>query len=187
MDSALVVKAQRGDQRAFEALATASHSRLQRTAVGILRDPYLAEDAVQQALLAIWRDLRQLRDPDRFEAWSYRLLVRACYAEAKRRPQWMPDDQMRSSNQPVAADAYGAVIWRDALESAFVRLSVDQRAVVVLHHLMSLTQDQVAEVLQVPAGTVYSRLSRAIGTLRAALEANARPGPRRSIHEGAVR
>ena len=84
MDTDLVVRAQHGDEEAFASLAVAVCGRLLGVAHRILRDIELAEDATQQALLAIWRDLPQLRDPARFDAWSYRLLVRACYAEGRR-------------------------------------------------------------------------------------------------------
>ncbi len=84
MDTELVTRAQRGDEGAFTSLAVAVGDRLHAVAHRILRDTDLAEDATQQALLNVWRDLPQLRDPARFEAWSYRLLVRACYAEARR-------------------------------------------------------------------------------------------------------
>ena len=88
MDTELVVQAQHGDEGAFASLAIAVGDRLHAVAHRILRDIDLAEDATQQALLSIWRDLPQLRDPARFEAWSYRLLVRSCYAEARRARQW---------------------------------------------------------------------------------------------------
>ena len=91
MDTELVVRAQRGDEGAFASLAVAAGDRLHAVAHRILRDIDLAEDATQQALLAIWRDLPQLRDPARFEAWSYRLLVRACYAEGRRTRRWAPN------------------------------------------------------------------------------------------------
>ncbi|HET9346824.1 MAG TPA: sigma factor, partial [Candidatus Limnocylindrales bacterium] len=80
MDAELVTQAQGGDEEAFASLAVAAGNRLHAVAYRILRDIDLAEDATQQALLAIWRDLPQLHDPARFDAWSYRLLVRACYA-----------------------------------------------------------------------------------------------------------
>ena len=86
MDQHLVVKAQQGDQQAFESLTVANHSRLYRVAYSILRDRHLAEDATQQAFLDIWRNIRRLKEPAKFNGWSYRLLVHACYAEAKRRP-----------------------------------------------------------------------------------------------------
>jgi DNA-directed RNA polymerase specialized sigma24 family protein len=84
MDTELVRSAQGGDKRAFTSLAAAMADRFLAASHRILRDISLAEDATQQALLSIWRDLPQLRDPARFEAWSYRLLVRACYAEASK-------------------------------------------------------------------------------------------------------
>jgi RNA polymerase sigma-70 factor, ECF subfamily len=81
MDTSLVVRAQRGDEEAFASLAVAVGDRLHAVAHRILRDTNLAEDATQQALLAIWRTLPQLRDPAHFDAWSYRLFVNVCYAE----------------------------------------------------------------------------------------------------------
>ena len=91
MDTDLVVRAQHGDEEAFASLAVAVGDRLHAVAHRILRDIDLAEDATQQALLTIWRDLPQLRDPARFDAWSYRLLVRACYAEGRRTRHWAPN------------------------------------------------------------------------------------------------
>ena len=106
MDQDLVVRVQQGDQRAFEALATADYPRLSEVAHGVLSDRSLAEDATQQALLDIWRDIRRLRDPSKYEGWSYRLLVRVCYAEAKRRPKWAPSDELSPADEPSAGDAY---------------------------------------------------------------------------------
>jgi RNA polymerase sigma-70 factor (ECF subfamily) len=186
MDSGLVVRAQHGDRQAFAALALQSHARLQAVAVGILRDPHLAEDAVQQAMLDMWRDLPGLREPGRFEAWSYRVLVRICYAEAKRARRWLPaPDEV--SFELFAADAYGAVIVRDQLERAFVRLPLEQRTVVVLHYLMDLTLDRIAEILEIPQGTVYSRISRGMEALRAAVEADSRPAASMPVAQEAQR
>ena len=78
MDTDLVMQAQRGDEEAFASLAMAVGNRLHQVAHRILRDLDLAEDATQQALLSIWRDLPQLRDPARFEVWSYRLHRTGC-------------------------------------------------------------------------------------------------------------
>jgi RNA polymerase sigma-70 factor (ECF subfamily) len=144
----------------------------------ILRDTDLAEDATQQALLSIWRDLPQLRDPARFDAWSYRLLVRACYAEGRRTRQWTPNIRLLTADEPMSADGSSAVIDRDQLERGFRRLSIDHRAVVVLHHYLDWPLDQIAETLGVPLGTVRSRLHHAMRGLRAALDADARPPAR---------
>ena len=175
MDADLIGRAQHGDEEAFASLAVAAGDRLHAVAHRILRDTDLAEDATQQALLAIWRDLPQLRDPARFDAWSYRLLVRACYNEGRRTRQWAPNVRLLPANEPSVADGMSSVVDRDQLERGFRRLSIDHRAVVVLHHYLDLPLDEVADVLGVPAGTVRSRLHHAMRGLRAALDADARP------------
>jgi RNA polymerase sigma-70 factor, ECF subfamily len=178
MDTDLVIRAQHGDEEAFASLAVAAGDRLHAVAHRILRDLDLAEDATQQALLAIWRDLPQLRDPARFDAWSYRLLVRACYAEGRRSRHWTPNLRLLRSDGPTQADGSASVIDRDQLERGFRRLSIDHRAVVVLHHYLDWPLDRVAEALDIPVGTVRSRLHHAMRGLRAALDADARPTPR---------
>src|SRR5687767_7010496 len=130
MDPELVRAAQHGDKAAFCSLAAAMADELLAVARRILRDLSLAEDATQQALLAIWTDLPQLRDLARFDAWSYRLLVRACYAEAGKNRRWTPNLTLLPVDEPSAADGTSSVIDRDQLDRAFRRLSVDQRAVV---------------------------------------------------------
>jgi RNA polymerase sigma-70 factor (ECF subfamily) len=187
MDPDLVVQTQRGDVAAFESLMVASHHRLFRVAQGILRDPYLAEDATQQAFLDIWRDIRRLRDPSRFEGWSYRLLVRVCYAEAKRKRYTVLETEMQSHEEPLAADAFDAVVDRDELERAFQHLSVEHRTVIVLHHLLDLTLEQTAAALDVPLGTVHSRVSRAMEALRVAMEAEVKSDTLVPLRQEAVR
>jgi RNA polymerase sigma-70 factor (ECF subfamily) len=175
MDTELVVRAQDGDEGAFASLAVAAGDRLHAVAHRILRDIDLAEEATQQALLSIWQDLPQLRDPARFDAWSYRLLVRACYAEARRTRRWAPNLHLLPADEPMGVDGTSLVIDRDQLERGFRRLSIDHRAVVVLHHYLDLTLSEVADALGVPEGTVRSRLHHAMRGLRAALDADARP------------
>ena len=101
MDTDLVTRAQRGDKEAFALLATGFADRFLAVARRILRDIDLAEDATQQALLTVWRDLPQLRDPARFDAWSYRLLVRACYAEGRKERRWAPNIRLLPADEPV--------------------------------------------------------------------------------------
>ena len=172
MDAGLVTRAQHGDEEAFASLAVAIGDRLHAVAQRILRDVDLAEDATQQALLSIWRDLPQLRDPEKFDAWSYRLLLRACYAEGRRTRHWTPRVLPSAG---AASDSSGVIVDRDQLERGFRRLSIDHRAVVVLHHYLDMPIDEVAETLGIPPGTVRSRLHYAMQGLRAALEADARP------------
>jgi RNA polymerase sigma-70 factor (ECF subfamily) len=175
MDTDLVIRAQRGDEQAFASLAVAVGDRLHALSHRILRDIDLAEDATQQALLAIWRDLPQLRDPARFDAWSYRLLVRACYAESRKTRKWAPNLRVLPVDEPAGPDAMSSVVDRDQLERGFRRLSIDHRVVVVLHHSLDLPLEEVADTLGIPLGTVRSRLLHAMRGLRAALDADARP------------
>lgn len=171
MDRSLVERARGGDRDAYEALARASARRLYLTAYRIVRDADQAEDAVQQALVAIWRELPSLRDPDRFESWTYRLVVRFCLAESRRRRRagirQIPIDDL----VPSRADDFADVDLRDQLSRALHDLSVEHRTVVVLHHYAGLPLAEIAEILGVPYGTVGSRLHHATRALRASLAA----------------
>ncbi len=172
----LVERAAAGDQDAFAALARLSSNRLFSVALRILRDRYLAEEALQGALITIWNELPRLRDPDRFEAWSYRVIVRASTEHARRERrggalvQLLPDD----ADASPAPDQYGAVADKDQLERGFRRLTPEQRAVLVLRHYSGQSLAEIADVLGIPAGTAASRLHHATRALRAALEADSR-------------
>jgi RNA polymerase sigma-70 factor, ECF subfamily len=176
VDSGLVERAQQGDREAFGLLAVPLGDRLFAVATRILRDDDLAADATQQALVSIWRDLPQLRDLARFDAWSYRVLVRACYAERRRERRWSPSlHVLPDAFVSDAADGTSFVIDRDQLERAARRLSIDHRVVVVLRYYLDLPHAEIADLLGVPVGTVRSRVRYALQGLRAALEADARP------------
>ena len=178
MDTDLVTRAQGGDQEAFADLVYAIADRFLAVSHRILSDIDLAEDATQQALLSVWQDLPQLRDPARFEAWSYRILVRACYAEGRKTRHWAPNLRLLSVDEPTV-DGTGTVVDRDQLERAFRRLSLNHRTVVVLHHYLDLPLDRVADIVGAPRGTVGSRLHYATRQLRSALIADAQPADRR--------
>ena len=173
MDTELVIHAQNGDQAAFTTLADALYGRLHQVAYRILRDRSLAEDATQGAVLLMWRDLPQLRDPGRFEAWSYRLLVNACNAEFRRRKRTLPSVGATTPVEPVAPDDFGQLFDHDQIERGFAELSVDHRAVLVLRYYLDLSLEAIGEFLDIPVGTVNSRLHRAIGKMRLALEEGA--------------
>ena len=173
MDRELVIRAQRGDQAAYARLLELIDDRFHRVAYGVLRDMDLAQDAVQIAMLRVWRDLPQLREPDAFDAWAYRLLVRICHGEAKRAGQWM-SGLPRAEEDPSAAGDLATIANRDQLERGFRHLTIDQRAIIVLHHYLDLPHEEAARILGVSEGTARSRLSRALQALRAALEAEAR-------------
>jgi RNA polymerase sigma-70 factor (ECF subfamily) len=170
----LVVRAQSGDQEAFAALVQMTSDRLYALAARILRDNDLAEDALQGALVSAWRQLPTLRDPDRFEAWVHRVLVHACYAEARRRRSWAANIRVLPVDGPAAPDSALTIDDRDALDRAFRRLSVEQRAVFVLHHPQGLPLVLIADRLGFPAGTARSRLHYPTRVLRAAIEADSR-------------
>jgi RNA polymerase sigma-70 factor, ECF subfamily len=171
----LVNRARRGDREAFSQIAASSFDDLFRTARLILRNDELAADAVQDALLAAWLHIRAVRDVDRFDAWLRRLLVRACYRESGRaRRRGVIEIRIEVPDAAAADDVQGATARRDQLERGFRKLSVNQRAVLVVHHYLGLSDPEGSVALDVPLGTYKSRLNRANAALRAALEADDR-------------
>jgi RNA polymerase sigma factor (sigma-70 family) len=174
MQRDLVERAMAGDHEAFSELARGSIGQLYAVARLILRDQDRAEDATQEALVAAWRDLSALRDPDRFEAWLRRLLVRACYREARTgRRRTLIEINIEPPDLAGRDDGFD-LADREQLERGFRQLHADQRVVLVLHYYLGLPLTEVAEVLGVPDGTIKSRLHRATQAMRAALEADAR-------------
>lgn len=173
MDRALVEQAQRGDREAFQVVAFALSDGLFGVAHRVLRDFDAAGDALQMALVRIWRDLPSLRDPDRIEAWATRALIRACHDHLRRERRGVPG--LRMMAPASVADPAGAINDRDEMGRAFRRLNAEQRAVIVLQYYQDLSLPEIAEVLDVPIGTVRSRAYYAKRILRAAIEADSRP------------
>lgn len=173
MERDLVVRAQHGDEHAFAELAFAVGDRLYAVAHRILRDADLAADATQHTLVTIWRELPALRDPTRFTAWAFRLLVNACYRETRRTNRFQAKVHLL---RPVGddADPSDTVADRDELERALRRLSPEHRAVLVLQYHLGQSLDEIAETLGIPVGTVRSRIHHAKRHMRAAIEADAR-------------
>jgi len=173
----LVIRAQDGDQDAFTALVAGSVDRLFNVARLILRSNDLAGDAVQEAVLRAGTAIRGLRDPDRFDAWTCQLLVRACYRSGRharsRRAMDIGHISIVGARSP---DAERSVAGRDWLERGFKRLSLDRRAVLVVHHFLELRDHEAEEVLGIRRGTLESRLNRATSALGSALEAEERQG-----------
>ena len=175
MDRGLVEQARHGDREAFAVLVHQVSDSLYAVAFRILRDSGPAEDALQNALVLAWRRLPKLREPERFEAWIHRILVHACYDESQRTRSWRASVTALPIDLPGGFDGSSTVADRDELERAFRHLSVEQRAVFVLHHYVGLPLVEVAETLEIPAGTARSRLHYAIAGLRDALSAVAEP------------
>jgi RNA polymerase sigma-70 factor, ECF subfamily len=162
----LVEQARHGDHDAFAELVRGAVARLDTAARLILRDPELARDAVQEGLIRAWRDLRGLRDPDRFDAWIYRLTVNACLDLARRRRRRPIEVEITPLFAPSEPDPAIAVADRAFVESAMRRLDEQGRAIVVLHYFLGMPLPEVAASLRVPVGTVKSRLHRALGDMR---------------------
>ena len=175
MDRELVERARTGDHAAFTALAEASANRLYAVATLILRDPDRAQDAVQDSLVLAWRDVRGLRDPEAWDGWLHRILVRTCYSEGRRQRRRQRIDHAVAWLPAAVDDPTADVENRDQIERGFQRLSVEERAVLVLHFHADLPGRDIAVALGISELAARSRLHRAIKSLRAALEADARP------------
>jgi RNA polymerase sigma-70 factor (ECF subfamily) len=171
----LVVRARQGDRDAFSELASRSIGRLTAAARMILRDEFAAQDAVQETFIEAWRSLPGLREPDLFDAWMRRLLVRACF-KAVRRGKRVDAVEIRltPADEPAVAGVEGDLQLHDQLERGLARLPAEQRAVVVLVYYLDLPLADAAQSMGIPIGTTKSRLNRATHALRAAIEADDR-------------
>lgn len=174
MQRDLVIRASHGDQDAFAVLAAGSVDRCYALAYRILRDAELARDAVQAALLGAWQDLPAIHDPDRFDAWLYRLVVRACHVEARQHRRLAATVRLLPGDHPRQPGAVMSVADRDQLDRRFRRLPREQRSVVVLHHYLGLPLAEVAATLGISTGTARSRLHHAMRQLQVALETDDR-------------
>jgi RNA polymerase sigma factor (sigma-70 family) len=168
-DTELVKRARAGDHDAFAVLVRQAIPRLYGAAKLILRQPDRAEDAVQDALVLAWRDIRALREPGAWEAWLYRLTVRACHRSASLHrhhdvAELAPDDAPQ-----VEQDFARVFDDRDRLRRQLQRLPIDQRTVVVLHFYLDLPLSDAAQILGVPVGTAKSRLHRALEAMRTSM------------------
>lgn len=171
----LVILAREGDHRAYSELAARSIGRLTAAARMILRDEVRAQDAVQDTLVEAWRSLPGLRDPDRWDAWLHRLLVRACHHRSRR--EWRRaavELRLTPADEPAIPNVEGVVDLHDQLERALSRLTAEQRTALVLAYYVDLPLADAAQVVGIPVGTMKSRLNRATRALRALIEADDR-------------
>ena len=175
MTRELVRRAIEGDHDAFSSLVDASVDRLYGVATLILRDPDRAQDAVQEALVSAWKVVRALRDPDAWDAWLHRITVWACYRVAKkeRRRKEVELTVVPDPGRIVVSDSAAALVTRDLIEQQLNDLPIDHRSVVVLRFYLDLPLDEVADILDIPVGTVKSRLHRALASLRQSMAVEA--------------
>lgn len=174
-----MVRAREGDHDAFTELAARTIGRLTAAARMILRDEYGAQDAVQDTLMEAWRSLPGLRDPDRFEAWLRKLLVRACFSQVRRGTRRSQVEiRFTPADEPATMGAETNLVIHDQLERGLARISAKQRAIVVLVYYLDLPLAEAAQAIGIPLGTTKSRLNRATNALRAVIEADERESSR---------
>jgi len=162
----LIERARQGDHEAFGVLVGTHLARLDAAARLILRDPDLARDAVQEATLRAWKNLRGLRDLDRFDAWLHRLTVNACLDIARKRRGRAFEVELTPLNDPPVADPTSPIADVLYVERMLATIDPAQRAVVALHYYLDLTLVETAAALGIPVGTAKSRLNRALDAMR---------------------
>ena len=167
MQRQLVERAQSGDHEAFSVLVRTSYPRLHGVANLVLRD----RDRAQDALVLAWRNIRALRNADAWDAWLYRLTLRACNRAARKsRRRDVVELHVEPDRHPVVdTDLARVVSDREVLAAALDRLPYDQRVVMVLHFHLDLPLTEAATILDIPVGTAKSRLHRGLATLRTTL------------------
>jgi RNA polymerase sigma-70 factor (ECF subfamily) len=176
----LVERARGGDRYAFAELARASGARLDAAARLILRDPDLAQDAVQETLIRAWRGLPGLRDPATFDHWLHSLVVHACIDLIRKRRRRVIEVELTPLHDAPSRDATVTIADRDQLDRVLARLEPEARAVVVMHFYLDVPLARIADTLGIPLGTAKSRLHRSLGAMRSAItieDVAGAPGP----------
>jgi RNA polymerase sigma factor (sigma-70 family) len=180
LERELVERARAGDRGAFDALVRTRIDAVYRTSLAIMGAEADAADATQETFVSAWCHRESLRDWDAFDAWLGRINVNACRQQLRRRGRKSvreirlmdPDEPAEPASNDQAFDDRTAEA--DAFDRAFARLSVDDRAVLVLHHLQERPVAEIAAVLGSPEGTIKSRLHRARAALESALAKESR-------------
>ena len=172
IDRSLIDRARNGDPDAFETIVRARMDAVYRLTSAILGDEADARDAAQETFVAAWRQLPRLREPEKFEAWLQRVAVNASRmtlrTRGRRRIREIPSSRVAAlSNRTTTAGESSSDAGR--LDEALRDLSIDQRAILVLHHLDGRPLAELAAILDIPIGTAKSRLFAARRALAAAL------------------
>lgn len=169
----LVLRAQSGDREALDALLASAQEPIYRYVLSLVREPHLAEDALQETFVRVYRKLGWLREPELFRPWIYRIATREAFRQLKRERPWA--EQVRDVETLVAVATPPpreelAPELSARLRETVAGLSPASRAVVVLYYLHEMSLEETAAVLGVPLGTVKSRLAYGLGALRRQLK-----------------
>ncbi|HET9270455.1 MAG TPA: sigma-70 family RNA polymerase sigma factor [Vicinamibacterales bacterium] len=178
-EALLVLRAQFGDREALEALLRAVRPSLLRYVASVIGAED-AEDLIQDVLFLIYRKLGGLQNADVFKPWAFRIASRAAFRHLKRRkrlPALVGDETL----EELPADMSLPQVDESALSTMLATLSPASHAVLVLHFREEMTLAEVAAVLEIPIGTVRSRLAYGLTTLRKQLT------ERRSEHVATTR
>ena len=181
LDAALIARAASGDVSAFDAVIRERLDRLYRMAVAILRSEADARDAVQDACVKAWRELPNLRDRDRFDAWLSQILVNDCRSSLRRRRRTQVreievDVAGLDASQPGDAPRTDteALPEVEAIRRAFDRLDGATRSLLVMHYVEERPMAEIAAIAGSPVGTIKWRMSNARKALERALEVERR-------------
>jgi len=168
--------ARSGDQRAFAGLVEHYDPRLRAFAYHLLGDPHQTDDALQDAYVKVFRGLPDFAGGSALSTWLTRITYTTCIDHLRRRGRLVPTlDLEPEPSLPQGPDPTDDLSSRGVVREALRRLPAEQRAVVVLVGVQGLDYGQAAEILEVPSGTVASRLSSARRTLRNALREDDEP------------
>ncbi|MFB2967547.1 MULTISPECIES: sigma-70 family RNA polymerase sigma factor [Aerosakkonema] len=170
-DSYLAEQSILGDQQRFRQLYHRYHQKV-RSTLYQLCGPSTLDDLVQEVFLRAWKGLPQLRQTSQFSTWLYRICWNvACDQRRKYAQQRTFDSKLntKSSDQVPAPDLM-QLHYQDLVQRGLAQLSLEHRAVIVLHDLEEVPQKEVAEILGIPVGTVKSRLFNARAAMRQFLQ-----------------
>lgn len=175
-DHALVRQVLAGDEEAFERLVERHHDRIHRLARSVLQNDAAAEDVAQETFLRAYRALPRFRGDASLRTWLSRITVNLCLTQRRReaRPPLAPDPALEPPPDQDPAALVETAQRHAAVRAAVERLPPHYRIVIVLSRVEELPYQEIADLLQLPLGTVKSRISFATGLLRQAL---ARPAP----------
>jgi len=184
-DSELVESAMAGDSRAIEEILRRHQPRLRAVCRRILNNDADADDATQNALIAIVRSLSSFDGRSAFSTWAYRIATNAALDEARRRqrrPGIGREELDTTRIVDLSSDrVFAALDERDALEKALSTVPEDFRVAVVLRDVADLDYEQIAQVLGIPIGTVRSRIARGRAHLADVLRNRDGVGDRQSL------